>query len=142
MDGAEATASSLLLVEENALILDSLRDWIQMTFPEVQLIEANDHSSGIFLSRSQSPDVVLMDISDLGKAGIEIVSSMKTAHPSAVVLALVAFDHDSYQQAVLKAGADGCACIWKIRTDLLPKVKENLGNSSDGDGQERPETDT
>jgi DNA-binding NarL/FixJ family response regulator len=141
MVGAEERAGSLLLVEENAVILDSLRDWIQMTFPEVRLIEANDHSSGIFLSRSQSPDVVLMDISGLGKGGVEIVRSMKTAHPSAVVLALVALDHESYQQAVLKAGADGCACIWKIRTELLPKLRENLGASSDGNGQGRSEAD-
>jgi DNA-binding NarL/FixJ family response regulator len=141
MVGAEERAGSLLLVEENAVILDSLRDWIQMTFPEVRLIEANDHSSGIFLSRSQSPDVVLMDISGLGKGGVEIVRSMKTAHPAAVVLALVALDHESYQQAVLKAGADGCACIWKIRTELLPKLRENLGASSDGNGQGRSEAD-
>jgi DNA-binding NarL/FixJ family response regulator len=141
MGGAEERGGSLLLVEENAVILDSLRDWIQMTFPQVRLIEANDHSSGIFLSRSQSPDVVLMDISGLGKGGVEIVRSMKTAHPAAVVLALVALDHESYQQAVLKAGADGCACIWKIRTELLPKLKENLNASPGGNGQEQSEAD-
>jgi hypothetical protein len=41
----------------------------------------------------------------------------------------------------LKAGADGCACIWKIRTELLPKLRENLGASSDGNGQGRSEAD-
>lgn len=126
MSSAEANGASLLLVEENGAVLDSLRDWIHMTFPQVQLIEAKDHSSGIFLSRSRTPDVVLMDISGLGKGGVEIVRSMKTAHPSAVVLTLVALDHQSYYEAVLEAGADACACIWKIRTELLPKLKKNL----------------
>jgi len=126
MCSVETNGASLLLVEENGAVLDSLRDWIQMSFPRVQVIEANDHSSGIFLSRSRTPDVVLMDISGLGKGGVEIVRSMKTAHPSAVVLTLVALDHESYHEAVLKAGADACACIWKIRTELLPKLKKNL----------------
>ena len=126
MSTAEGNGASLLLVEENGAVLDSLRDWIQMAFPDVQVIEANDHSSGIFLSRSKTPDIVLMDISGLGKGGVEIVRNMKTAHPSAVVLTLVALEHESYHDAVLKAGADACACIWKIRTELLPRLEKNL----------------
>ena len=126
MSSAETNGTSLLLVEENGAVLDSLRDWIQMAFPDVRVIEANDHSSGIFLSRSRTPDVVLMDISGLGKGGVEIVRNVKTAHPSAVVLTLVALEHESYHEAVLKAGADACACIWKIRTELLPRLEKNL----------------
>ena len=118
---------SLLLVEENDVILDSLRNWITMMFPDVRLIETTDHSAGIFLSRSESPDVVLVDISGLGRGGVEMVRDLKTAHPSALILALVALEHESYRQAVLKAGAEACACIWKIRSELLPQLEKNLG---------------
>jgi DNA-binding NarL/FixJ family response regulator len=135
MNSEKASPASLLLVEENGAVLDSLRDWIQMTFPHIQVIEANDHSSGIFLSRSRTPDVVLMDISGLGRGGVEIVRNMKTAHPAAAVLTLVAFEHESYHEAILKAGADACACIWKIRTELLPRLKKNLDVTSDRNGQ-------
>lgn len=131
MDSPGTNGTSLLLVEENEAVLDSLRDWIQMTFPQVRVMEANDHSSGIFLSRSRTPDVVLMDISGLGRGGVEIVRSTKTAHPSAVVLTLVALDHESYHEAVLEAGADACACIWKIRTELLPKLRKSLDTPAD-----------
>jgi DNA-binding NarL/FixJ family response regulator len=119
--------TSLLLVEENDTILDSLRNWITMMFPDVRLIEATSHSAGIYLSRSELPDIVLMDISGLGKGGIKTVHTMKTAHPSALILTLVALEHESYRQDVLKAGADGCACIWKIRSELLPQLEANLG---------------
>jgi DNA-binding response OmpR family regulator len=135
MDSVRTSSASLLLVEENGAVLDSLRDWIQMTFPKVNVIEAQDHSTGIFLSRSKSPDVVLMDISNLGKSGVEIVRNMKTAHPSASVYTLVGLDHESYHENVLKAGADGCACIWKIRTELLPKLRKNLDATSGRKGQ-------
>jgi DNA-binding NarL/FixJ family response regulator len=98
-----------------------------MMFPDVRLIEATSHSAGIFLSRSELPDVVLMDISGLGKGGVKTVRDMKTAHPAGLILALVSLEHESYRQAVLGAGADGCACIWKIRSELLPQLEENLG---------------
>jgi DNA-binding NarL/FixJ family response regulator len=126
MDTSVRNDISLLLVEENDVILDSLRDWITMTFPDVRLIEATSQGAGIFLSRSESPDVVLMDISGLGRGGIETVRAMKTAHPSALILALVALEHKSYHEAVLEAGAEGCACIWKIRSELLPQLEKNL----------------
>ena len=127
---------SLLLIEENSVILDSLRDWLAMAFPNVLLIEATDRSNGIFLNRSESPDVVLMDISNLGRNGVESVRMMKAAQPAAAIFALVSLEHKDYRQAVMKAGAEACACIWKLRTELLPQLKEHLvsrgGNGSEG----------
>lgn len=116
----------LLLIEENGVILDSLRDWLVVTFPDLRLIETSDHSNGVFLNRSESPDVVLMDISNLGKNGVERVRTMKDAQPAAAVFALVSLDHDAYRRAVVKAGAEACACIWKLRTELLPRLRERL----------------
>jgi DNA-binding NarL/FixJ family response regulator len=120
--------ASLLLVEEDDLIRESLRDWIILRFPDVRLIETADHSTGITLSRSKSPDIVVMDIAGRGRGGIQMVRSMKTAHPAAVILALVALEHESHSQAVLRAGADGCACIWRIGSELLPWLEESLGS--------------
>ena len=126
MDTRPGDNPSLLLIEENGVILDSLRDWLSMAFPDLRLIETTDHSNGIFLNRSESPDVVLIDISNLGKNGVESVRMMKTAQPGAVVFALVALDHEAYRRAVLRAGAEACACIWKLRTELLPRLEEHL----------------
>jgi DNA-binding NarL/FixJ family response regulator len=118
--------TSVLLVENNDLIRESLRNWIAMRFPDVRLVEAIDHRAGIFLSRSESPSVVLMDISGLGRGGIETVRGMKMAHPGALILALVALEHDSYRQAVLNAGAEACASIWRIGDEVLPQLEQNL----------------
>lgn len=126
MISAEACRGSLLLVEENDEILRSLRDWISLTFPNVRLLEADNHREGEFLSRTERPDAVLMDISGLGKEGVEVVRDMKTANPAAAVFALVTLDHDSYCDAVLKAGADASTCIWNVRGELLPQLKRCL----------------
>jgi len=126
MDTLAQEDPALLLIEENGVILDALRDWLAMAFPNVRLIETTDHSNGIFLARSESPDVVLFDISNLGRSGVESVRAITNAHPAAAVFALVSLDHRSYRRAVLKAGAEACACIWKLRTELLPQLEERL----------------
>jgi DNA-binding NarL/FixJ family response regulator len=126
MDTPVRDQQSVLLIEENGTILDSLADWLSMTFPDVRLIETTDHDQGILLNRSESPDVVLMDISGLGKAGAESVRSIKSARPGAAVFALVSLDHDSYQRSIESAGAESCACIWRLRTELLPRLKDIL----------------
>jgi DNA-binding NarL/FixJ family response regulator len=126
MDTLVRDRPSLLLIEENGMILDSLSDWLAMAFPDVRLIEATDYSDGVFLTRAESPDVVLMDISNLGKEGIGSVRMMKAARPAAAVFALVSFDHEPYHQAVLRAGAEACACIWKLRAELLPRLRKHL----------------
>lgn len=126
MDTPVRDNPSLLLIEENGVILDSLRDWLSMTFPNLRLIETTDFGSAIFLNRAESPDVVLMDISNLGKNGVESVRTMKAAQPDAAVFALVSLDHDTYRRAVIRAGAEACACIWKLRTELLPGLQKRL----------------
>lgn len=129
MNTAAASDRSLLLVEENDVLRELLGDWISLMLPDVRMIKVSDHRAGIVLSPSESPDLVVMDISGHGRDGIETVRGMKSAHPSARILALVTMEHASYRQAVLKAGAEGCASVYKIRGELLPLLEEKLGPS-------------
>jgi DNA-binding NarL/FixJ family response regulator len=127
MNTAAERPLSLLLVEENEVIRESLGEWICVMFPDVRLIEATNHRAGISLSQSELPDIVVIDISALGKGGIEAVRGVKAAHPSAPILALVTLDHESYRQAVLRAGAEECTCIWNVHSELLPQLEGRLG---------------
>jgi DNA-binding NarL/FixJ family response regulator len=133
MDVSAQDERSLLLIEESSAILDSLRDWLRMTLPNVRVIEATDHGNGVSLNRSESPDVVLVDISGLGREGLESVRTMKRAQPAAQVFALVGHDHESYHEAVVSAGAEACACIWRLRTDLLPRLRNAFKSTAEMD---------
>jgi DNA-binding NarL/FixJ family response regulator len=116
------------LVEESETILESLRAWINVAFPDVQVIEATTHRDRIRLSRSESPDVLLLDISGLGRDGLDTLQSIRTAHPRGVVVALVAVDHESYRRAVLGAGAEACARLWRVRTELMLTLRAHLAS--------------
>jgi len=143
METVARDGPSLLLIEESDVILNSLRDWLTMAFPDVRLIETTHRGNAVTLNRSQSPDVVLMDISNLGRGGVESVRTVKAAQPTALIFALISLDHASYRQAVMRAGAEGCAPIWKLRTELLPQLREHLSapednGHADHDGDTEP----
>jgi DNA-binding NarL/FixJ family response regulator len=126
MDTPSRNNPSLLLIEENHSVLGPLRDWLTMTFPDLRLIETTDRTRGISLNRSQKPDVVLTDISALGRGGVEHIRRVKAAQPAAAVFVLVGLDSPSYERALVRAGAEACTCIWKLRTDLLPRLQTYL----------------
>jgi len=126
MDTAGRNNPSLLLIEENHSVMGPLRDWLNMAFPDMQLIETADRARGVSLNRSQRPDVVLTDISALGRGGVEHIRRVKAAQPAAAVFVLVGLESPSYESALIRAGAEACTCIWKLRTDLLPRLQRYL----------------
>ena len=131
MDTAAGQRPSLLLVEENHSIMAPLRDWLSMVFPSIRLIEATDQAEGISLNRSQRPDVVLMDISTLGRRGVDRVHSMKAVRPAGAVLALVTLESEVLQRELLRAGAEGCTSLSQLRTEMLPLLKKHLGTEAE-----------
>ena len=126
MDTTSRNNPSLLLIEENRSVLGPLRDWLTMAFPDLRLIETTDRTRGVSLNRSQKPDVVLTDISALSGGGVEHIRRVKAAQPGAAVFVLVGLDSPSYESTLIGAGAEACTCIWKLRTDLLPRLQTHL----------------
>ena len=126
MDTVGEDSPSLLLIEENPSIMGPLRDWLTMALPDVQLIQTTDRRRGVYLNRSRSPDAVLTDISALGARGAEHIRRVKAAQPEAAVFALIAVDHRSHESALIRAGAEACTCIWRLRTELLPHLQTHL----------------
>jgi len=117
---------SLLLLEEEAKILEPLRNWLATTLSDLRLIGTYDQQSGPALNHSESPDIVVMDISHLGSSVFDQVRTMKSAQPAAAIFALVAVDHPSHRRAVARAGAEACVCLWKLRKELLLHLERHL----------------
>jgi DNA-binding NarL/FixJ family response regulator len=122
---------TLLLIEDNHAIRNALRGWVSVMSPDTRLIEATSWAQGLFLSRYEPPDAVVVDISSLGTGGVEAVHRVSSAHPSAAIIALVADVHEAYRRAVRSAGAGTCASMWRARRELLPKLEEALSSGSE-----------
>jgi DNA-binding NarL/FixJ family response regulator len=99
----------VLIADDQALVRGSFRVLVD-TAPALCVVgEAGTGAEAVELTRSERPDVILMDIRMPEMDGIEatkrICASPDTSH--ARVLVLTTFDLDAYVYAALRAGASG-----------------------------------
>ena len=97
--------ATILIVEDHDAVRKSLRDWLGVEFPQCRAIEAASGEEAIALIRTESPRLVVMDISLPGMSGIEATRQIKAALPSAQVVMLTIHENDTYRADATAAGA-------------------------------------
>jgi len=97
----------ILLVEDHVIVRESIRQALDRdTYIEV-VGEAGDGEQAVRMASELKPDVIIMDISMPRLNGIEATKKIKAQQPSAVILALTAYDYEQYVFPLLEAGAAG-----------------------------------
>ncbi len=98
---------SILLVENHALVMESIRQSLEREANFTVVGEAADGEEAVRIARELKPDVIVMDISLPKINGIEATRQIKAFQPSAIILALTAYDYEQYIFPLLDAGAAG-----------------------------------
>jgi DNA-binding NarL/FixJ family response regulator len=98
----------VLVVDDEALVRSGIR-LIAEAAEDIEVVgEAADGAAAVALTRTQRPDVVLMDVHMPAMNGLEAASRILRATDETVrVLMLTTFDRDEYVYEALKAGASG-----------------------------------
>lgn len=116
--------TSVLVVDDQALIRTAVRGLIEHE-PGLDILgEAADGNRAIELTRRLRPDVVLMDIRMPGLDGIEATRTI-CADPglaSTRVLILTTFEEDEYIVQALRAGASGFVGKGMDAADLMRAI--------------------
>ena len=123
-------AAKILLVEDNEMNRDMLSRRLQRRGYEV--VTAVDGESGLALTRSDTPDLVLMDMSLPGIDGWEATRQLKAdpATRAIPVIALTAHAMAGDREQALAAGCDDFD-IKPIDLDrLLGKIEALLGGKA------------
>lgn len=98
---------SIALVDDQPLIRAGLRMIVESQPDLVVAGEAADGEEAVALSRSERPDIMLMDVRMPGIDGITAISAVLAASPQTRILMLTTFDVDQYVYDSLRAGASG-----------------------------------
>ncbi|GAA1853680.1 response regulator transcription factor [Myceligenerans crystallogenes] len=100
--------TTVVLVDDDALVRGGLRALVDAEPDLVVAGEAADGTSGVELARRLRPDVVVMDIRMPGRDGNSATREIVSwAAPRPSVLVLTTFDLDDVVDDAIAAGADG-----------------------------------
>ena len=113
----------LLLVDDHALMRESLRAVLGRE-PDIKVLgEASEGETALALVRELAPDLVLTDISMPGLDGIELTQRILSASPRVKVLALSTHLGQNFVAQMLAAGAQGYVNKAAGRVELLRAIR-------------------
>jgi DNA-binding NarL/FixJ family response regulator len=120
----------VLLVDDQSLLRMGFR-MILDAQPDMEVVgEAADGATGVSMTSTLHPDVVLMDVRMPGMDGIQATASITAAGPGSKVLILTTFDLDEYVFAGLKAGASGFLLKDAPPVELLTAIRTVAGGEA------------
>jgi len=114
--------ATILIVEDHDIMRRSLRDWLEVAFPQCHVVEAASGEEAVAIARAKSPQLVLMDIGLPQMNGIEATRQIKAAMPAVQVVMLTIYEDDAYRADAAAAGASAYVPKRMMHTELLPTL--------------------
>jgi DNA-binding NarL/FixJ family response regulator len=116
----------IVLVEDHTILREGLRSLLR-EHDNLQVVgEAADGRSGIRLTLSQKPDLVLMDLSMPKMNGFEAIREIKKTEPDIKIIALTVHNTEEYILMTLQAGADGYVLKDATHDELIMAIRQVL----------------
>jgi two-component system, NarL family, invasion response regulator UvrY len=114
----------ILICDDHKLVRDGLRRILQQPDDDTLIMEAGDGTEAIELLKSNSFDIVLLDISLPGRSGLDVLQAIKTKWPETNVLILSMHPQEQYAIRAIKLGASGYLTKNTASEELLEAVKK------------------
>jgi len=95
-----------MLVEDNVIFRDSLRDSLRLKFPSMEIAEADNSVEALAKIASFSPNLIFMDIRLPGQNGLALTEMIKKLYPGIIIIILTSYDIPEYREAAARFKAD------------------------------------
>jgi len=96
----------ILIVDDNGLFRQTLKQSLQMSFPTVAIDEVADGGGVLRKVDTFLPDLIFLDIKLPGENGLELTKKIKAAHPNITIFIFTSYDIPEYREAAFQHGAD------------------------------------
>ena len=117
----------MLIVEDHALMRQTLRDFLQSAFPSCNFREAADGAGALEACNVYRPHLVLMDVCLPDADGIELTARLRILYPEIQVIVVSSMSGEIYVQRALAAGARAYIHKDHIDADLIPAIAAAIG---------------
>ena len=118
---------TVLIVEDQALLRQTMRKLLQDAFPDCNFLEAADGASALQACNAYRPVLVLMDKCLPDADGIELTARLKKLYPAIQVIVVSYRSGEMYVQRALAAGARAYLVKDNLTTNLIPAVAAAIG---------------
>lgn len=113
----------ILVVDDHAVVREGIRRLLG-TISGAEIHEAANAQDALALSRSLSPDVVVLDINLDGSSGLELLRRFKADNVASRIVMFTMHSEPSYAMRALKAGAAGYVSKSAEAGELVTAVKK------------------
>lgn len=119
---------TVLLVEDNKLFRELLKETLRARFPAIRIEEAGNETDAALIVEAVMPDLILMDIRLPGAGGLELTREIKTKDHRVSIVIVTSYDLPEYREAAREYGADhfvtkGSSC-WERISAIVDEVIE------------------
>ena len=98
--------TTILIVEDNALIRRSFRDILCRQFPSVSVEEARNEKQAIEKVQNLRPSLIFLDINLPGRNGLYLTKKIKAQFPTTTIAMITPYDLPEYRRAAVERGAN------------------------------------
>ncbi len=89
----------VLVVEDNTLFRQLLKERLRERFPSIEIYEAGDGEGALQKVEAFRPDLIFMDIRLPEGNGLDLTKRIKGLHPNIIIIVLTAYDLPEYREA-------------------------------------------
>jgi DNA-binding NarL/FixJ family response regulator len=117
----------ILLVDDHPIVREGLAQFINSEPDLAVCASASDATEAMQLVASNTPDLVVTDLSLSGRLGLELVKELTAKYPAIPVLVLSIHDELVWAERVLRAGAEGYIMKSKATSQIVAAIRRVLG---------------
>jgi len=115
--------SSILLVDDHAVVRNGLKQMLMEHLGSVIFGEANDAIDAMRQVRHQDWGLVVLDIRLPGRSGVDVLKQIKSEKPHLPVLILSSYPESQYAVRLIQAGAAGYISKDAEEAEIIKAVK-------------------
>jgi len=117
----------VLIADDHAIVRQGLKQILSEVSDMVLAGEAVDGQDALYLARTESVDVLVLDISMPGRGGFDILKELKHERPGLPVLVMSMHDEAQFGLRMLNAGASGYIAKNSLPDELVRAIRQVVG---------------
>ncbi len=95
-----------IIIEDSNLYRRLLKETLQVSFPDMEVLEAKDGEEALASITLTPPQLIFMDIKLPGLSGLELTRKIKDQYPEITIIILTSYDLPEYREAAYQYRAD------------------------------------